>query len=197
MPPPPPPDVREPVSPLPDEPASPPERFASCSRVLFAPPETGPGERTPAGALEEIPYRRCPVGLIASLDCPELVGVRCLHHDPRGDRPRAVVPRSEVASLARELADGGYLTEAYRRRLRGLRVAVPGPRPLSAFVPAPDPRADAGSVAPPVPGAPSRHGTPTAEERTRVLVNVPSDDARRRPGARRRGGDGAAAEEVP
>jgi hypothetical protein len=156
--------------------------------VLFAPPETGPGERPPAGVLEEIAYRRCPVGLIAALDCPELVRIPCRHHDPRGDRPKAVVPRAEVAMLALELADGGYLTEAYRRRLRGLRVEVAPPRPLAAFVPAAS--ADAGPARPPTTGAAPRRTTSARLDRALAPVNLPSDDARRREVARRRVAEG-------
>lgn len=160
--------------------------------MLFAPPEAGPGERVRPDALEEIPYRRCPVGLIAALDCPEFVGIPCLHHDARGDRQKTVVPRAEVATLAQELADAGYLSEAYRRRLRGLRVEVPPLRPLASFVPAASLRADAGPAAPSTPDAPTRRGVPTAAERARALVNVPSDDARRREPRIRRDSDGPA-----
>ena len=152
--------------------ATPPERFASCSRVLYAPPETGPGDVAAKAAVEEIAYRRCPVGLIAAVDCPEFAGLRCLHHDPRGARPKTVVPRSEVAMLAAELADSGYLTETYRRRLKALRVAVPAMRPLPA-----DAKPAARSSPPP---APARRVSPLAD-RTRVPVNVPSDAARRAP----------------
>jgi len=158
--------------------------------VLFAPPETGPGERNPPGVLEEIAYRRCPVGLIAALDCPEFVATRCRHHDPRGDRPKAVVPRTEVALLAAELADGGYLTEAYRRRLRGLRVEVPPPRPLAAFVPSTNAGADEGPAAASPASVPSRRPRPALADRARVPENVASDGARRRAVARRRVADG-------
>lgn len=164
--------------------SGPPERFGSCSRVLFAPPETGPGEPAIGDAVEEIAYRRCPVGLIAALDCPELAGLRCRHHDPRGVRPKAVVPRSEVAMLARELADSGYLTEAYRRRLRGLRVAVASPRPLPFDAMAAT-ASNAGPDAGPEVAAPRRRASVVVDH-MRLPVNVPSDDARRRERARRR-----------
>ena len=163
-------------------PSGPPARFGSCSRVLFAPFETSPGEAAARGVVEEIPYRRCPVGLIAAVDCPEFAGLACRHHDPRGERPKSVVPRSEVPMLAAELADGGYLTEAYRRRLRGLRVDVPPPRALPREVGAAPP-SDAGPVPRPVsPALPQR----TASRVDPAPVNVPSDDARRLAAAARR-----------
>jgi len=156
--------------------ATPPERFGNCARVLFAPPERAPGERAGAGVLEEIAYRRCPVGLIASVDCPELVGARCLHHEPLGERPKAVVPRAEVALLAAELAASGYLTEAYRRRVRGLRIAPPPMRPLAP---------GSGPAAPSSPtAAPVRRSTVPAD-RAAARVNVPSDAARQVAAARR------------
>lgn len=163
-------------------PSGPPERFGSCSRVLYAPLETGPGERAAQGGVEEIPYRRCPVGLIAAVDCPEFAGLTCRHHDPRGDRPKTIVPRAEVPMLAAELADGGYLTEAYRRRLRGLRVEVP---PKRALVPGEGESTSpvevpfgASLVDVPVRRAVARSG--------RAPVNVSSDEARREAKAARR-----------
>jgi hypothetical protein len=170
MPPPPPPPVR------PD--ASPPARFLACSRVLFAPLERIPGAPARAAAVEPIPYRRCPVGVISALDCPELVGAPCLHHDPRGARAPAVVPRAEVELLARELADTGYLTEAYRRRIAALRTEPAPKRPL--------PRTGGGVRGGDAAPAPSPRREPVAgREPVRAPVNVPSDEARRARAARR------------
>ena len=179
MPPPPPPDIR----PAP----APPLRFVSCSRVLHAPPERAPGEPPRADVLELIPYRRCPVGLIAAVDCPELVAIPCLHHDPRGDRPKAVVPRAEVALLARELADDGYLTAAYRRRLTGLRVAVPPPRPLPANAASLGTTDGGRRMQAPPPRREVPNGDTVAAP-VRAPVNVPSDEARRVRAARHEGG---------
>lgn len=173
--------------------SGPPERFGSCSRVLYAPPERGPGERTAPDAVEEIPYRRCPVGLIAAVDCPEFAGLSCRHHDPRGDRPKAIVPRAEVAMLASELADGGYLTEAYRRRLRGLRVEVAERRSLPREEGVVMPSGVMPAVRPPV-EAPVRRAAARAE---RAPVNVPSDEARRKAFAARRAARGASGAAKP
>ena len=90
--------------------------------------------------------------------------------------------------LAAELADGGYLTETYRRRLRGLRVEVATlrslPREEGAVMPS-----DAGPV------ASSTQSTPTRRAATRAgfaPVNVPSDEARRKARAARRAASDAA-----
>lgn len=89
--------------------------------------------------------------------------------------------------LAAELADGGYLTEAYRRRLRGLRVEVAAMRAL--------PREDGvvaqagvAPAAPPVAQPPVRRA---ATRTDRAPVNVPSDEARRKALAARRAAQGA------
>ncbi len=178
-------------------PSGPPERFGSCSRVLFARPESGPGEVVVPGIVEEIPYRRCPVGLIAAVDCPEFAGLVCRHHDPRGERAKSVVPRSEVPMLAAELADDGYLTETYRRRLRGLRVEVAPRRtlpPVEGAVSESDggPAArssDPGTVAPrAIVAPPTRRTSPRPEH---APVNVPSDEARRLATAARRAAERA------
>jgi hypothetical protein len=94
-----------------------PPRFARCRHAI----EIAAGAR---GATEPSPYRRCPVGVIATVDCPEYVGRACGFQEDRGDAVPAVVPAEEVTVLAAELSRD-YLTPAYARRIAALR-AGPG-----------------------------------------------------------------------
>jgi hypothetical protein len=88
-----------------------PWRFRTCRRAVVV--------DDPGSAATDAPYRRCPGGVIADIDCPEFAGARCRHHVERGDEPPAAVSSLEVEAMARELADD-YLTPRYRRRLRAL-----------------------------------------------------------------------------
>ena len=87
-------------------------RFDRCRCALTAPLE--------GGTVAPIPYRRCPVGVIADVDCPEFAGARCGYFEDRGEAPPTTLPRTEVPMLAAELA-ADYLTPRYRRRLAALR----------------------------------------------------------------------------
>ena len=84
--------------------------------------------------------------------------------------------------LAAELADSGYLTEAYRRRIRALRVEVAASRSLPR-----DERSTATPAAAPVAIPPIEVPVRRAAVRTEhAPVNVPSDEARRKAFAARR-----------
>jgi hypothetical protein len=89
-----------------------------------------PREGAPAGSsAAPIPYRRCPVGVISDVDCPEYVGVRCEYFEDRGDALPTTVRATEVPLLAAELAED-FLTPRYHRRLAALRGATsPLPSP--------------------------------------------------------------------
>lgn len=102
-------------------------RFDRCRCALAAPREGAPFG-SPAASL---PYRRCPVGVIADVDCPEFTGARCGYFEDRGDAPPTVVPRTEVPLLAAELA-ADFLTPRYRRRLAALRAGAAVPAPARA-----------------------------------------------------------------
>jgi hypothetical protein len=102
-----------------------PPRFARCRHAI----EIAAG---PPGATESSPYRRCPVGVIATVDCPEYVGRACGFQEDRGDAAPAVVPAEEVTVLAAELSRD-FLTPAYARRLAALR-AGPGRVPRGAEI---------------------------------------------------------------
>ena len=93
-----------------------PRRFEDCRCVLYG--------GALGGGAEPIEVRRCPVGVIAAVDCPEFVGARCAHYVARGSAPPSFVARAEVAALRAELSRD-YLTAAYERRLRGLRSGAP------------------------------------------------------------------------
>lgn len=158
--------------------AATPERFRSCVHALYLAPEPG----APAALPSELaPVRRCPVGAISALDCPELAGLACRCHEVRGADDAQIASRGDVAQLSLELAKD-YLTAAYLRRLRPLR-HEPAPvrggeilaaEPVVADVAPPAPRRVAGAI----PG---------------VAVNLPPDHARgaralpraARPGTRR------------
>ena len=133
-----------------------------------------------AGASEVASVRRCPVGVISSLDCPELAGLACCCFEPRGGRAPQVVPRSELGQLVLELSRD-YLTAAYVRRLRPLRHGLETKRGSEILAAAP---VVAGADGPPVPRR-------IAGAMPGVPVNVPSDHANRaarlRRGPRQRG----------
>ena len=169
-------------SPLPgpsDPPAAVPavvDRALSCRSVLWARAGSDAG---PVAPLEELEVRRCPVGPLLAVDCPEWSGVRCRAFVPRGDAPRTVITRDEAQALLAELAAEGTLTERYRRRLRPLRVA-PGV-----------------AVPPPHPGPPGVGALPTGVRVRDVHsagplpppVAVPVDRERRHGAARAEGAD--------
>jgi hypothetical protein len=140
-----------------------PPRFVSCVNALCVRPESGA-----CAGPELADLRRCPVGVIAAVDCPEFVGRPCRAHVDRGDRPMTAVPRGELSMAWSELS-ADYLTEAYARRLRGLRRETPAPRGAEILALAP-PAGPASPIAPPrrivAGGAP---------------INVPTDRDRRRP----------------
>lgn len=111
-----------------------------------------------------MPYRRCPVGVIADVDCPEFTGAPCGYFEDRGDAPITSIPRTEVPLLAAELATD-YLTPRYRRRLAALRTG--GAPPSSASVG-------------PATGMPTSLGVDAAASRGTgiargVPLNVPAD----------------------
>lgn len=137
-------------------------RFDRCRCVLTAVPEGAP----PGAPAVPIPYRRCPVGVIADVDCPEYAGARCIYFVER-EIPPSVIPRAEVPLLAAELS-ADYLTPRYRRRIAALRGAAgvgAGPAPGEDVSTAPAWAASAvrGVHAPGVP------------------INVPADRPRRSP----------------
>jgi len=125
--------------------ASPPDpatadRALSCRSVLWARAESGAEpEASSAGAegLEELDVRRCPVGPILALDCPEWAGTRCRVWASRGDEPPAVIARDEAAAMLAALAEEGTLSERYRRRLRPLTAEGPVPTAVGAHGAAP------------------------------------------------------------
>ncbi len=129
------------------------DRALSCRSVLWARAGSDPGL---AASLDELEVRRCPVGPILAIDCPEWAGVACRMWAARGDGPPTVVGRDEAAALLAALAEEGTLSERYRRRLR----------PLTAE----------GAVPPPggEPRVVSRVRSPTPP------IGVPADHARRR-----------------
>lgn len=96
-----------------------PLRFERCRCAEFHRPE---GLGASAVALA-VPYRRCPVGVIADVDCPEFVGARCAVFVDRGPAPGGIVSEAEVAARAAELARD-YLTPRYLRRVARLRDAT-------------------------------------------------------------------------
>ena len=144
--------------------AAAPARFLSCRRATVVAPEGLP----PGAAPEPARYRRCPVGPIADVDCPEWVGARCAFHEDRGADAPVVVPATEVAATADEVARD-FLTPRYRRRVRALREGVPTER-RGADLLAAAPVERAAAVPPP-------RRTPWAS----VPVNVPADPTSRAP----------------
>ena len=140
-----------------------PPRYRRCRWALCVRADGG------SAAVEAAPYRRCPVGVISDVDCPEYSGQRCGCHEDRGEAPARVVSPEEIDVLARELSRD-YLTESYRRRLAALRARRVSPErgaDLLLAYPAPP--------AVPVP-VPVRIPHLVAEG----PVNVPADRARPR-----------------
>jgi hypothetical protein len=103
----------------PHDPLADPPRFLRCRRALAV--RCGPGT---GAALS--PYRRCPPGVIATVDCPEYAGRHCGFHEDRGADAAALASPEEVAALGAELARD-FLTVAYARRLEALRAGRAGP----------------------------------------------------------------------
>ena len=153
------------------------ERFETCRCIIYAaPPAHVAGEGGPVAAEPtETEYRRCPVGLIAAVDCPEFLGGPCRCYVPRGDAPKTVVTTSEVTSLAAELAADGYPSERYFRRNRPLWTGTPVALRGLALLDAPG--AESADVSATASVARTVHVT--AELRTArascAPINVPSD----------------------
>ena len=120
-------------------------RFDRCRCVLAAALEGAPVGAPPT----PIAYRRCPVGVIADLDCPEYAGARCNYFVDRGLHAPDVIPRTEVPLLAAELA-ADYLTPRYRRRIVALRGVGAGCGGVVAGAALGPPPRVASSAAPPV-----------------------------------------------
>ncbi len=99
------------------------DRALSCRSVLWTRAEAG--ERDSAGLLE-LDVRRCPVGPVLAVDCPEWAGLPCRAFEARGEAPPTVLGRDEAEALRADLAAEGTLTERYRRRLRPLTAAPTG-----------------------------------------------------------------------
>jgi hypothetical protein len=145
-------------------------RFETCRCILYCVPSGGD-----ASAPVETEYRRCPVGLIAAVDCPEFSGSICRVYADRGEAPRQIVLESELPLLAAELAREGYPSERYLRRNRPLWTNTPAvvrDGDLAAPVPARAPEDD------------PTHAARIAEEvraarSQRAPINVPSDASSR------------------
>jgi|GEM_PF-4160575 len=113
----------------------------------------------------ELEARRCPVGPILALDCPEWAGLRCRMWAARGDEPPTVIGRDEAAVMLAALAEEGTLSGRYRRRLRPLTAEGPTSTPLGVA----GPRA---SALPPPVGVPADRGRRRAPARPDVSAGA-------------------------